>query len=153
MKSFKKIAAIAAVVLSAQFSFAQVEQDYANLVKDAIKLEAKNHIYSSLQLTPEETKAFDPLFDQYLKAQGKVAEIKWQNFDKYLSAREQYSTEKLDNLNQSIWKANSEQVKLNKKYYKKFKKAIGVEKATYFFFVKRYLDNAVEYRKLEFLRP
>lgn len=147
----KKLLVMAAVVLSVQFSFAQSEQDYANLVKDAIKLEVKTHIYSQLNLSQSEEKAFDPLFEQYLKDQGKVTKIKWQNFDKYLSARDQYSTEKLDELNQSIWKANSEQVKLNKKYYKKFKKAIGVEKATYFFFMKRYLDNAVEYRKLEFL--
>ncbi len=147
----KKLLVMAGVVLSVQFSFAQSEQDYANLVKDAIKLEVKTHIYSQLNLSQSEEKAFDPLFEQYLKDQGKVTKIKWQNFDKYLSARDQYSAEKLDDLNQSIWKANSEQVKLNKKYYKKFKKAIGVEKATYFFFMKRYLDNAVEYRKLEFL--
>lgn len=147
----KKLLVAVTVALSVHFSYAQSEQEYINVIKDALKVELKEHIYGQLNLSPTEEKAFYPLFNQYLKDQGKVTQLKWSNFDGYLNLKDQYSPEKLDELNATIWKANSEQVKLNKKYYKKFKKAIGVEKATYFFFMKRYLDNAVEYRKLELL--
>lgn len=151
MNHLKKALWMVAFALTSSFSFAQTQQDYVNLVKDALKLEVKAHIYKELNLSAAEQQAFDPIFNDYLKAQGKVAQQKWGNIDSYLSLRDQYSVEKLDELNATIWKANSEQVKLNKKYYKKFKKAIGVEKATYFFFMKRYLDNAVEYKKFELL--
>lgn len=147
----KKLLVAVTVALSVHFSYAQSEQEYINVVKDALKIELKEHIYGQLNLSPTEEKAFDPLFNQYLKEQGKVSVQKWENFDGYLTLKDQYSVEKLDELNAGIWKANSQQVKLNKKYYKKFKKAIGVEKTTYFFFMKRYLDNAVEHRKLELI--
>lgn len=151
MNNLKKALWVVAFALTSSFTFAQTEKEYTDLVKDALKIEIKEHVYKELNLSSAEQQAFDPIFNDYLKDQGKITKLKWSNFDGYLKLRDQYSAEKLDELNSTIWKANAEQVKLNKKYYKKFKKAIGVEKATYFFFMKRYLDNAVEYKKFELL--
>jgi len=130
---------------------AQTEKEYTDLVKQAIKIEAKEYVYKGLNLSEAETTAFDPVFNRYIKDEGKVMLSKIALFDAYANSASTFSAEEIDKLNKDVLKMDLQRSKLNQKYYGQFVKAIGVEKATAFFFLKKYLDNRVEAAKLEFL--
>jgi hypothetical protein len=86
-----------------------------------------------------------------LKEEGRIMLSKIALFDAYANNASTYSDEQINNLNKNVFKYDLQRSKLNKKYYPKFVKAIGVDKTTTFFFLKKYLDNQVEMAKLEFL--
>lgn len=147
MKHILKIIALFATIAIN----AQTNKEYFDLVKKTAKIEVKEYIYSGLNLNNKELVAFDSVFDEYLKQEGKVMLSKIALFDAYVNNVSAYSDEQINNLNKNVLKYDLQRSKLNKKYYAKFVKAIGLEKATSFFFLKKYLDNRVEAAKLEYL--
>ncbi|MDG3581901.1 MULTISPECIES: hypothetical protein [Galbibacter] len=130
---------------------AQDDQDYADLLKSTAKVEVKSFIYDELELTETEENAFNPVFDKYLEESGKISVEKAALFDSYADNMDNYSSDQINTLNKDVLKTDLQKVKTDKKYYNKFVKAIGVEKTTQFFFLKKYLDNIVEGAKLDFL--
>lgn len=130
---------------------AQTNKEYFDLVKKTAKIEAKEYVYSGLDLNQTELIAFDPVFNQYLEKEGKIMLSKMALFEAYANNSSSYSDEQINDLNKNVLKYDLQRSKLNKKYYAKFVKAIGVEKASTFFFLKKYMDNKVERAKLEFL--
>ena len=140
------------IVMFAAITFnAQTDKEYFDLIKKTAKVEAKQYVYTGLNLNNAELIAFDSVFDQYLKEEGRIMLSKIALFDAYANNASTYSDEQINNLNKNVFKYDLQRSKLNKKYYPKFVKAIGVDKATTFFFLKKYLDNQVEMAKLEFL--
>lgn len=139
------------VMLAAMTINAQTNKEYFDLIKNTAKIEAKEYVYSGLNLNNTELVAFDPVFNQYLKEEGKIMLAKVALFDAYANNSSVYNDEQIHDLNKNVLKYDLQRSKLNKKYYPKFVKAIGVEKATTFFFLKKLLDNRVEASKLEFL--
>lgn len=139
------------VMFAAMTINAQTNKEYFDLIKKTAKIEAKEYVYSGLNLNNTELVAFDPVFNQYLKEEGKIMLAKVALFDAYANNSSVYNDEQIHDLNKNVLKYDLQRSKLNKKYYPKFVKAIGVEKATTFFFLKKLLDNRVEASKLEFL--
>lgn len=143
---------IATIILFCAFTAnAQSDKEYFDLVKQAAKIEAKEFIYTGLNLGEQEIKLFDPVFNSYFKEESKVAVAKMILFEQYANNLPTYSEEQINSLNKEVLNYDLKRSKINQKYYKKFVKAIGVKKATTFFFLKKYLDNLAEGAKLEFL--
>ncbi|MEX0273015.1 MAG: hypothetical protein AB3N16_01405 [Flavobacteriaceae bacterium] len=147
----KAILRIGLCVTMFQMVQAQTQQEYMDLVKSAAKIEVKSFVYDGLQLSEAEMQTFDPIFEDYLKKSGQIAVRKWQNFAQYLQLGEQPSLERLNDLNTDVFRTDLARLKLNKRFYNKMKKAIGVQKTTLFFFLQRYVHNRVEGEKLNAL--
>ncbi|WP_417443985.1 hypothetical protein [Joostella sp.] len=147
----KKLVLVTALLLSVVTLQAQDKEDYLNLIKSNLNLEVKSFIYEELQLTSAEREAFSPVFNKYLDESGEVSVKKTELFENYATNIASYTPDQINDLNKELIKTDLQKVKTDKKYYNKFVKAIGVKKATNFFFLKKYLDNVVEGAKLDFL--
>ncbi|MEL4308523.1 hypothetical protein [Joostella sp. CR20] len=142
---------VVAFIFTSLFINAQDKQDYIDLIKANLNLEIKSFVYDELELSATERETFAPIFDNYLEESGKIVLEKASLFDDYVHNLSALSSEEINDLNKNVIKTDLQKVKTDKKYYSKFVKAIGVEKTTAFFFIKRYLDNTLEGSKLDFL--
>jgi len=130
---------------------AQTYTEYADLVKSVIKIEVKSYVYDALGLTTEEADAFDPLFNDYLKKAGDVAMKKIKLYDEYFVNYNTMTNEQLDVLNKQAFKTDLMKSKVDKKFYKRFKKRLGINRATTFFFLKKNIDNLIEQTRLKLI--
>ena len=140
----KKLLSILSVVLISTAIYAQSENDYLELARDVLKTEKKAAIAEVMQLTEVESTPFWTLYNEYqgklyLVQNKRIALIK--NFaDNY----ENLSDEKADQLWINAMAFNQEVLKLEKQYYKKFKKILSAGKAARFFQAENKIETMID---------
>ena len=140
MKSLLSFILVATISISA---YAQVDNDYLEIARDVLKTEKKAAIAEIMQLTEVESKPFWNLYNEY---QGKLYLVQNKRIDIIQDYSENYETlsdEKADEL----WLASqayvAEILKLEKIYYKKFKKIIPAGKAARFFQAENKIETMI----------
>ncbi len=119
---------------------AQTDNDYLEVARDVLKTEKKAVIAEAMDLSEEESTVFWPLYNEY---QGKLYLVQNKRIaiiKDFAMNYESLSDEKADELYTGALAYQSELLKLEKSYYKKFKKIIAVGKAARFF----QLENKIE---------
>jgi len=130
MKSLLSFIVVAIISISA---YAQVDNDYLEIARDVLKTEKKAAIAEIMQLTETESQPFWTLYNEY---QGKLYLVQNKRIDIIQDYAENYETltdEKADELWNASQAYASEILKLEKTYYKKFKKILPAGKAARFF--------------------
>ena len=140
----KKLLSIVSIVLFSTAIYAQTQNDYLELARDVLKSEKKAVIAELMQLTEAESTPFWELYNEYqgklyLIANKRIAIIK--DFSEHF---ETLTDEKADQLWINAQVYNQEVLKLEKQYYKKFKKILPAGKAARFFQAENKIETMID---------
>lgn len=140
----KKLLSIVSVILISTAIYAQSENDYLELARDVLKTEKKAVIAEVMQLTEAESTPFWELYNEYqgklyLVANKRIAIIK-----DYAEHFETLTDEKADELWLGALAHSQEVLKLEKQYYKKFKKILPAGKAARFFQAENKIETMID---------
>lgn len=136
----KKILFVAAAVLFAISVNAQSDNDYLEMAREVLKVEKKAAVAEAMELTDAESQPFWNLYNEYQSALYLVQNKRIDIIQDYSDNYESLSDEKADLLWTSSLKYEQELLKLQSKYYKKFKKILPLGKAARFM----QLENKIE---------
>ena len=134
---------IAIVVISVS-AYAQTENDYLEIAREVLKTEKKAVIAELMQLSEEESQPFWNLYNEY---QGKLYLVQNKRIDIIRDYAEHYETltdEKADELYTKSMAFQQEIMKLEKQYYKKFKKILPAGKAARFFQAENKIETMID---------
>jgi len=140
----KKLLSILSVVLISTAIYAQSENDYLELARDVLKTEKKAAIAEVMQLTDTESTPFWELYNEY---QGKLYLVANKRIALIKDFSENYETlsdEKADVLWINAMAYSQEVLKLEKQYYKKFKKILPAGKAARFFQAENKIETMID---------
>ena len=140
----KKLLSILSVVLISTAIYAQSENDYLELARDVLKTEKKAAIAEVMQLTEVESTPFWTLYNEY---QGKLYLVQNKRIaliKDFANNYENLSDEKADQLWINAMAINQEVLKLEKQYYKKFKKILSAGKAARFFQAENKIETMID---------
>jgi hypothetical protein len=140
----KKLLSILSVVLISTAIYAQSANDYLELARDVLKTEKKAAIAEVMQLTDVESTPFWVLYNEY---QGKLYLVANKRIALIKDFSENYETltdEKADLLWVNAMAYNQEVLKLEKQYYKKFKKILPAGKAARFFQAENKIETMID---------
>ncbi len=134
---------IAIVVISVS-AYAQTENDYLEIAREVLKTEKKAVIAELMQLSEEESQPFWNLYNEY---QGKMYLVQNKRINIIRDYAEHYETltdEKADELFTKSMAFQQEILKLEKQYYKKFKKILPAGKAARFFQAENKIETMID---------
>ena len=140
----KRLLSIAGIVLFSASLFAQTGNDYLEMARDVLKTEKKAAIAEVMQLTEAESAPFWELYNEYqgklyLVANKRIAIIK-----DYADNYETLTDEKADELWLAAMAYAQEVLKLEKQYYKKFKKILPAGKAARLFQAENKIETMID---------
>lgn len=127
-------------LLAVSFVYSQTVDDYVELVRTQLKADKKVVVTEILQLKEGESDMFWPLYDEYNNAMYIIQTKRVKLIKDFANNYENMSAEKADELVLKMFSIKQELIKLDKKYYPKFKKVISVAKAATYF----QLENKIE---------
>lgn len=142
------LAASFAIALPAQ---AQVNENLAEFQPDIeaarsiMQTERKILIMREMSLTPEEADAFWPLYDEYVVARRALGDRRVKVITDYAASYDTMTNELARELAEASLKRQSDEVKLRKKYYKKFRKVLPDIKVVRYFQLESKLDAIIEF--------
>ena len=139
----KKIFLAVAIAVFSISLMAQSENDYLELSREILKTEKKAAISGAMQFSDQESKVFWPLYNEY---QSKLYLIQNKRIDiiqEFAANFDSLTDEKADQLWIASQSYVTEILKLEKVYYKKFKKIIPAGKAARFFQVENKIETLI----------
>ena len=113
--------------------FAQTENDYIEVVRSVLKTEKKAVIAEVMELTEAESAPFWELYNEYDFELSKVQNIRLNAIKEYADEYGILTDEKADALWNQVMNFKTKYLKLEKAYYKKFKKILPAAKAAKYF--------------------
>lgn len=113
--------------------FAQTENDYIEVVRSVLKTEKKAVIAEVMELTEAESGPFWELYNEYDFELSKVQNIRLNAIKEYADEYGILTDEKADALWSEVMDFKTASLKLEKTYYKKFKKILPAAKAAKYF--------------------
>lgn len=125
-------------------AFSQTDNDYLELARDVLKTEKKAAIAEVMQLNDAESTPFWELYNEY---QGKLYLVQNKRIaiiQDFADNFEQLTDEKADALWLGAMQYNQELLKLEKMYYKKFKKILPAGKAARFFQAENKIETMID---------
>lgn len=129
----KKSILLFSVLFLGIFSFAQTTDDYIEITRSVLQVEKKAAIAEVMELTEKEAEVFWPLYNELELKRHTIQTKRIQIIKDFAEHYEALSDEKADQIWIDYMKYKEEVLKLNKLYYKKFKKIISVGKAARYF--------------------
>jgi len=140
----KKLLSIVGIFLFSAGIYAQTENDYLELARDVLKTEKKAVIAEVMQLTESESTPFWELYNEYQGKYYLVANKRIAIIMDYAENYESMTDEKADELWLSSLAYAQEVLKLEKQYYKKFKKILPAGKAARFFQAENKIETMID---------
>jgi len=141
MKNVLSFIVLLGITISA---FSQTDNDYLEIARDVLKTEKKAAITEVMQLTESESQPFWNLYNEY---QGKLYLVQNKRIaiiKDFADNFEQLTDEKADALWLGAMQYNQELLKLEKMYYKKFKKILPAGKAARFFQAENKIETMID---------
>ena len=134
---------IVAVMTYALAGTAQSDGDYIEITRSVMKTEKKAAIADIMQLSEEESKIFWPLYNEYSDAMYKVQDMRVDIIQDYSENFDKMTDEKADELWNKSMAYESQILKLEKQYYKKFKKVLPTGKVVRFFQAENKIETMI----------
>ena len=139
----KPLLILAGIALLIAPVYAQTIDDYIEVARDVLHTEKKAAVAEAMMLTDAESEPFWALYNEYNAELYKVHTKRVNIIKDFAANYETLSDEKADALWTSSQAYQSELLKLNKTYYKKFKKIIPAGKAARYFQVENKIDALI----------
>jgi len=141
----KKILLLGVVcaILPASAAMAQVDT-YLEMLRTDMRAEKVAVITEVMAFTDAEGEAFWPIYREYELEVAKLFDMRVANIKNYAENFENIDDAKADELISMAFKIEEKKTKLNKSYYKKFKKAIGAKRAATFTQLDHQIDLLID---------
>ena len=139
----KKVMIVVVITLLSIQSYAQTETDYLEISRDVLKIEKKAAIADIMKLTDDKSVKFWELYNEYESKNYTIQNKRIAIIIDFADNYENLSPKKADELLLKAFDFQAEVLKLNKTYYKKFKKIIPVGEAAKLFQALSKIDNLV----------
>lgn len=124
---------ITALILAISPVFAQTIDDYLEVARDVLNTEKKAVVAEAMTLNDEESGPFWELYNEYNAELYKVHTKRVNIIKNFAANYESMNDEKADELWTNSMAYQTELLKLNKAYYKRFKKILPAGKAALYF--------------------
>jgi uncharacterized membrane protein len=131
------------LAFSAVAAPAQVDQ-YMEMLRTDVRAEKVAVITEVMAFTEAEGEAFWPVYREYELELAKLFDNRLANIKDYADHFESIDDEKADKLITTAFKNSENRKKLQKKYYKKFKKALGAKRAGTFMLLEMQIDTLID---------
>lgn len=123
--------------------FAQTIDDYLEVARDVLNTEKKAVVAEAMTLSEAESAPFWEMYNEYNAELYQVHTERVNIIKDFAANYESMSNEKADELWTNSMSYQSELLKLNKKYYKKFKKILPAGKAALYFQVENKIATLI----------
>ncbi len=134
---------MALVIFAGTQLMAQTEMDYIEVARDVLKTEKKAAIAEVMELTKEDADVFWPLYNEYNNKMYQIQNEKIKVIMDFAENFENLTPEKADELWTRSMATDQQLLKLEKTYYKKFKKIIPLEKAVMYFQAENKIETLI----------
>jgi len=124
-------------------AFSQSFDDYLEVVRDVLNTEKKAVVAETMELTDAEGSAFWSLYNEYNSKLYEVHTERVNIIKDFAAQYESMTDEKADALVNRSLAYQTKLLKLNKSYYKKFKKILPATKAALYFQVESKIDDLI----------
>ncbi len=114
-------------------AFSQTTDDYIEVMRSVLKTEKKVAIAEAMELTEAESEPFWNLYNEYNQKMYLIQNNRIKAIKEYANNFENLSDEKADEIWNLMLDFKTDSVKLEKTYYKKFKKILPTSKAVKYF--------------------
>jgi hypothetical protein len=138
---------LAAVVLAgyASETFAQQERDEIELMLAQIRTNRQAIVTENLALTAEESEAFWPLYRQFQNDRALMVDRTMKMLTEFRDNFDVLSEEQAKALVDEYFKIQKEELRLNEKYLREFRKILSQKKALRYFQIENKLDAIIDY--------
>ena len=140
----KKILIVATALILSLSINAQTDNDYLELTREVLKVEKKAVVAEALQLSEAESQPFWTLYNEYQSALYLVQNKRIALIKDYSENFDSLSDEKADELWTGSLQYSKELLKLEAKYYGKFKKVVSPGKAARFMQVENKIKTLID---------
>ena len=127
MKKGIVIAVIACALIPAA-AFAQMDS-YLEMLRTDVRAEKVAVITEVMMFTDAESETFWPIYREYELELAKIFDQRLANIKKYAEHFEHLDDATADELINTAFKVDEKRTKLQKSYYKKYKKGLGAKRA------------------------
>jgi len=134
---------IAGLILAINPVFAQTLDDYLEVARDVLNSEKKAVVAEAMMLDATESAPFWELYNEYNAELYKVHTKRVNIIKDFAENYESMTDEKADELWTNSMAYQGELLKLNKAYYKKFKKILPTGKAALYFQVENKIASLI----------
>ena len=124
-------------------AFSQSFDDYMEVVRDILNTEKKAVVAETMTLSEADTGPFWALYNEYNAELYKVHTERVNIIKDFADSYESMTDEKADALVNRSLAYKTQVLKLNKTYYKKFKKILPATKAALYFQIESKIDDLV----------
>jgi len=114
-------------------TYAQTTNDYVEMMRSVLKTEKKAAVVDAMQLTDAESAPFWELYKEYNDKMYTAQNKRIKAIKDYADNYDKLSDEKADEIWNLVLQFKQESAKLQKSYYKKFKKILPTAKAVRYF--------------------
>jgi len=163
----KKLLTVTLMLLCAiNFVFAQLPtanseatmEDYERYIDQRLEMNFRLNAMKSIELTPEEINAFNPVFDNYIAAKDRLSEKKFNILEEYAEEMEEEDdaddqAEETSDFIEDYWEAEIAEMELKKDYYDILENKIPYQKAIDFFLYEETVENGMKYDILSSKMP
>lgn len=139
----KTILLVIGLVMFISPAFSQSFDDYLEVVRDVLNTEKKAAVAETMALSKAESGAFWSLYNEYNAKLYEVHTDRVNIIKDFAANYESMTDEKADALVRASLAYETKLLKLNKSYYKKFKKILPATKAALYFQVEGKIDDLV----------
>ena len=126
--------------------FAQSGEDYIELTRSVLKTEKKAAIAETMELTSAESEVFWPLYNEFTEKAYTIQSKRVKIIKDFGENYETLSDEKADEIMTSYMSFKEEILKLNKAYYKKFKKILPAGKVAKYFHAENKIAAVIDFQ-------
>ena len=113
--------------------YAQTDNDYIEIVRSILKTEKKAAIAEVMELTESESEPFWLLYNEYDYELSLVQNMRIKAIKDYVEEYGILTNEKADAIMNQVMDFKTASIKLERQYYKKFKKILPAAKAAKYF--------------------
>jgi len=124
--------------------FAQTQSDYIEITREVMKTEKKAAIAEAMQLSEAESTVFWPLYNEYNEKMYAVNTKLVNVINDYAQHYQNMSDEKAKELWTNAMNIDTELLKLEKTYFKKFLKILPATKAVRYFQAENKIKSLVD---------
>lgn len=146
---------VAFSTINAQNSKTQpTQEDYERLIRATEKIEFREYVIKSLNLTSQQIEDFDPLYRSYMHEKSSLAQRKFDLLDEYVEEMAEDDSPKneendTENYIEKFWKVEIAEMELKKDYFDKMADKISVDNAFGFFVLEQNAQNEVQKQIIE----
>jgi hypothetical protein len=117
--------------------------EYTALLRENVRQERAQITGAAMQLSPEESKQFWPIYDEYQAALNKLNDSRIQNLKTYIANYGQMTDQKTDDVMQQELNLRKQRDELLARFYERFK-PMGSETAARFLLIESQIEDIAD---------